>query len=99
MTLKRHRLRFIVLALVVLCLGAVPGASARPIDEVGYTPAPPSSYQSRPIEVVTDDSSDSGFSWGDAEIGAGAMLAMIAIGLGGTLVVISHRKTRPARTV
>jgi hypothetical protein len=41
--------------------------------------------------VVVDVSSSRGFDWGDAGIGAGGMLAVVAIVAGGTLLIIRRR--------
>ncbi len=45
------------------------------------------------VRVVTPSAS-AGFHWGDAGIGAGAMLALILIGLGGALTLTHRRNQR-----
>jgi hypothetical protein len=100
MTLKPHRVTGFSLALVVAALLALaPAASARPIDEVGPAslPTQTSKQASPPSQVrVVQVSSDSGFSWGDAGIGAGAAFALTMIGIGGLLLVSNRREHRQA---
>ena len=43
------------------------------------------------VVKVADPPPTTGFDWGDAGIGAGGLLGLILVGLGGTLVV-SHRR-------
>ena len=47
-----------------------------------------------PVQPVTADSPDSGFQWGDAGIGAAGMLGLVAIVLGGSLLVGRRRHDR-----
>ena len=102
MSTNTHRLRRgLALATVVGALAA-PAASAAPIDPAlpgtsGDSPngqpyggsvtalSPPASSPSPASEPTTV--SGDGFDWGDAGIGAAAMLALAAIGAGGALVV------------
>jgi len=44
--------------------------------------------------VVVETRSSSGFDWGDAGIGAGGMLGLVAIAAGGTFVVTRRRQGR-----
>jgi hypothetical protein len=44
--------------------------------------------------VVVETRSSSGFDWGDAGIGAGGMLGLVAIAAGGTFVVTRRRHGR-----
>ena len=44
--------------------------------------------------LVVEMRSSSGFDWGDAGIGAGGMLAVVAIAAGGTFVVTRRRQGR-----
>jgi hypothetical protein len=44
--------------------------------------------------VVVETRSSSGFDWGDAGIGAGGMLGLVAIAAGGTFVVTRRREGR-----
>jgi hypothetical protein len=62
--------------------------SRTPDHSSAYHPAmiPPTA-----VRVVTQDA---GFHWGDAGIGAGGMLALIVIGLGGALTVTRRRSHR-----
>ena len=89
---------FAVIA-VVTALAAIsaPAASAR------FDLNPPNSNQTAKTAAVTIESpgktSSNGFDWGDAAIGAGAVLALLA--LGGGAVMISRRgqpRSRPATT-
>jgi hypothetical protein len=59
-----------------------PGDSSA--DNTGRTPSPG-------VRVVTDSA---GFHWGDAGLGAGGMLGLIAIGLGGALTLTRRRHHR-----
>jgi hypothetical protein len=93
MTLKHHRFIAVALVLIVAAI-LVPAASARPIDQVGPASLPVSSPRdasppASQVEVVRTPSS--GFDWGDAGIGAGAVFALTMIGVGGALVVSNHR--------
>jgi hypothetical protein len=99
MTLQHHSL-VKPLALVLLT-GAVaaPAASAR-IDTGVSSPQPTSATQletSLPQTVTVVRSG--GFDWGDAGIGAGAVVALAATGLGARLAVGRHRQldSRAAR--
>ena len=47
--------------------------------------------RSYPTPTVVEVSSSNGFDWGDAGIGAGGMLAVVAIAVGGSLVVTRRR--------
>jgi hypothetical protein len=68
-------------------------------DEIGPGPRSLSPAQfaalTRPHPVVQVESS-SGFDWGDAGIGAGAALAITAMGAGGLLLVSNRRSRRAA---
>lgn len=44
--------------------------------------------------IVVEMRSSSGFDWGDAGIGAGGMLGLVAIAAGGTFVVTRRRQGR-----
>ncbi|MFL5856388.1 MAG: hypothetical protein ACJ77L_06535 [Solirubrobacteraceae bacterium] len=44
--------------------------------------------------IVVEMRSSSGFDWGDAGIGAGGMLGLVAIAAGGTFVVTHRRQGR-----
>jgi hypothetical protein len=87
MTLTTRNLKF-GLALAA-SLAAVPAssASARPIDQFPPSPAAP---QVRVVHVSTE----SGFDWGDAEIGAGTTFALVLIGAAGALGLRHHRRGR-----
>jgi hypothetical protein len=47
------------------------------------------------VKVAEPSSSSTGLDWGDAGLGAGAMLGLILLALGGALAVV-HRRRRPA---
>ena len=94
MILMSHPLiRSLALVLVIGAI-AVPAASARVISD------PPSEPPSA-TEVLTSSPhtltvvKSSGFDWGDAGIGAGAIGALVLIGLGARLAIGSrgHRST------
>jgi hypothetical protein len=52
------------------------------------------SLRSYRAPIVVEMRSSSGFDWGDAGIGAGGMLALVAIAAGGTFVVTRRRQGR-----
>lgn len=52
------------------------------------------SLRSYRTPLVVEMRSSSGFDWGDAGIGAGGMLAVVAIAAGGTFVVTRRRQRR-----
>jgi hypothetical protein len=64
------------------------GASARPADVVPAT--------ARPVPVVTVESSDSGFDWGAAGVGAGATGGLVLIAAG-SLAAAYRVRVRVAR--
>jgi hypothetical protein len=72
---------------------AAPAASAR-IDVGASLPQPASATQpeTSPPRTVTVVKSG-GFDWGDAGIGAGAVVALAVTGLGARLTVGRHRQT------
>ena len=45
-----------------------------------------------PVPTTTTSAADDGLDWQDAGIGAGGLLALGLIGLGGTLLVVHHRR-------
>jgi hypothetical protein len=49
------------------------------------------------VKVVDPAPTSTGFDWGDAGIGAGGLLGLILLGLGGTAAV-AHRKATPRPT-
>jgi hypothetical protein len=73
--------------------GLVSQPSRTPDDSSAYHTAkiPPAA-----VRVVTPAA---GFHWGDAGIGAGGMLAVIVIGLGGALTLTYRRHQRTSRLV
>ena len=58
------------------------------VHSLSSTSAPPTV-----VRVVTHNG---GFHWGDAGIGAGGMLAVTLIGLGGAITVTHRRRIHPA---
>jgi hypothetical protein len=83
-------------ALVVAGAAAAPGASAR------LQLNPPSSHQPPPPIRVVQAPADNGFDWGDAGIGAGGVIALTLLSLGGVTAARrgSHgirRTVSPAR--
>jgi hypothetical protein len=80
--------RGLAVATVVSALAA-PAASAAPIEQrIPSTVNQPSGQQA-PVRVV-QVGADNGFDWNDAGIGAGGLLALLAIA-SGALVGIRHR--------
>lgn len=77
----------VALALVIAALLA-PAAQAR-TDGAPLSPVAPSEQ----VRVVTV-SSDSGFNWGDALLGAAAVVAIGMVGVGAALAVGNHRHRR-----
>ncbi|MEA2278752.1 MAG: hypothetical protein QOC78_3712 [Solirubrobacteraceae bacterium] len=49
------------------------------------------------IKVPQSTPSAGGMDWGDAGIGAGALLALIALGVGGSIAVVRRRHARTTR--
>ena len=94
---SRRLIRAATGALAITALAA-PGASARPVDPpAGWklaTPAESRSQLHAPAPTVIR-STDDGFDWGSAGIGAGAA-AIVLISLGG-LRAHSRVRPRPAR--
>ena len=89
MTSRNSWTRLIALSLTVFALAIPSVASAAPVGPtLGTYHAPPADSQASP--TVTG-SVDSGFSWGDATLGAGAVLAIVIIGAGAVLLVRSSR--------
>ena len=83
-TLRRGQ----AVATVVSALAA-PAASAAPIEQRIPSTVNQPSGQPAPVRVV-QVGADNGFDWSDAGIGAGGLLAILAIGSGG-LMAIRHR--------
>jgi hypothetical protein len=80
--------RGLAVATVVSALAA-PVASAAPIEQrIPSTVNQPSGQQA-PVRVV-QVGADNGFDWSDAGIGAGGLLALLAIASGG-LMAVRHR--------
>ena len=81
--------RGLAVATVVSALAA-PAASAAPIEQrVPSTVNGEPSGQSAPVRVV-QVGADNGFDWSDAGIGAGGLLALLAIS-SGALMAVRHR--------
>jgi hypothetical protein len=87
--------RGLAVATVVSALAA-PAASAAPIEQfIPSTVNGEPSGQQAPVRVI-QVGAENGFDWGDAGIGAGGLLALVAIA-SGALVAIRHRPA-PGRT-
>ena len=108
MSSKFLRISGLSLVLVIAAI-AVPSASARPADQflnsqptASQQSAHPSGGASKaPTQVhVVAATSNPGFDWGDAGIGAGAAFALTMIGLGGAVLLSNrrHAQGRPATT-
>lgn len=107
MTVKNHR-TIVGLTVAALSIGAPAASAAGPAT--GAPPPHGVTYSSianhQPTEptgvrVVRVTSSNPGFDWGDAGIGAGAVVALGAIGLGAGVLTSArrHRSDRPATAV
>lgn len=97
--MSAHR-KLIVITATIAALALPAAAQALPQSSSPgsqpYTAAEPqpvvATYAPVPEVVVT--SSDNGFSWSDAAIGASAALALMALTFGAALVVRSNRAER-----
>lgn len=65
-----------------------PSSSVRP-SEITTGLVQPFSHSAEPVAVSTDD----GFNWGDAGIGAAAVFGMMLLGAAGALTLRRHRGT------
>jgi len=81
--------RLIALSLTVLALAIPSVATASPAGALGtyHASEQTDSTPSSPSAA----SSDSGFNWGDAALGASAALAIVIIGAGGLVMIRSYR--------
>jgi hypothetical protein len=50
------------------------------------------------VKVTEPSTGGGGLDWADAGIGAGALLGLILVGVGGTFAVVHRRHRRPATT-
>ena len=94
MTRTRQRLCSLALA-VSIAATAAPPTWARPVDQfLGSSAARPSRDAGPPAQQirVVRVSPTSDFDWGDAEIGAGAALALATIGVGSALALGNRRR-------
>lgn len=66
-------------------------ATATTIRDETVLPAAPS------VAVVSSPGSGDGIDWADTAIGAGGMLALIGLGLGGAALAARHRRVQPRR--
>ena len=83
--------------LAPLALVLVAAAIAAPVASAGTDgpPLSPGVGATSPTAVrVVEVPSNAGFQWGDGAIGAGAALAVVLVGLGATLAIVSSRKRR-----
>jgi hypothetical protein len=98
---KHYRIAIATVAFIVAAAFAT-SAYARPISSAGpygdtSVPAGPVTATPAPSHVrVVSTSSDSGFDWGDAGIGAGAALALSTMGVGGAVLVAGSRRRKAA---
>jgi hypothetical protein len=94
MNIMRITRRILTVALVVGALSA-PVAAASTFEERFPSLADrPGLSTAEPSESPTAQS-QTGFDWGDATIGAAAMLAITAIAAGGVVELSRRRKPRP----
>lgn len=84
-----HTARLIALCLTLVALAVPALASAAPQQAMGtyHATEQDSTITSPPVSGV----GDSGFSWGDAALGASAMLAIGIVAAGGAMFVRSYR--------
>jgi uncharacterized membrane protein len=80
--------RLLVATAAIVMVSAPSAAFARVVGADGGgsvgTPAQPSIVSSVPHAAA---SASQGFQWGDAGVGAGVILALLGVGVGGTLVI------------
>jgi hypothetical protein len=102
MNSRKHLLAALALALVFAALTAT---SASALTGEQFAPGAHGSQPSQPTapvptKVTVEASSDDGFDWADAAIGAGATLAIALIGVGSALLLTNRpgRRERPATT-
>ncbi len=91
--MTKHRWTGLVaLSLTVVALALPSAATAAPAEQfLGSAPAP---VETSSASAPTVSSADSGFSWGDAALGAGAVLAVVTLSVGGALMLRSARAER-----
>ena len=90
---RTYATRLIALCLTALALAVPAVASASPQQALGtYHATEQDSIVSSPPASRADDS---GFSWGDAALGATAMLAIGVVAAGGAFYVRSYRHSHP----
>jgi hypothetical protein len=90
-----HRMRrSLALATAITALAA-PAAVAAPAEPESYPSVDPALLHdtSVPTPPPATSASDGGFDWGDAGLGAGAMLGLTAMAAG-TAVALRHRPRR-----
>jgi hypothetical protein len=92
------------IALALALAGSAATASARPFNVTSsgtYTPVnvgSPASGAANAAPTIVRVSAPSGFSWGDAGIGAAGGLGLSIAGLGGGLVLSNRRARRTHRS-
>jgi Na+/proline symporter len=92
--IKRATALFAVIA--AFAVVAAPAASAR-FDLNPPSPSDTSQAQAPTSSVRDVSSSSSGFSWGDAAVGAGVALAVVALA-GGAVLIARRGDSRPVTT-
>ena len=101
LVVRHYRIAIAAVAFIVAAAFAT-SAYARPISNSGpfgntSVPAAPTTATQSPTHVsIVSTSSDSGFDWGDAGIGAGAGLALSAMGVGGALLLAGNHRRKAA---
>jgi hypothetical protein len=90
MTLFRITRRILTVALVVTALSA-PVASAATYEERFQSTGDEPSLSATPVAESPSAETSGGFDWGDAGIGAAAVIAMVAIA-GGVALEVSRRR-------
>ena len=96
MSTTSHRIRrSLALATAITALAA-PAAMAAPVEQPGSYPSVDPALlhdTSVPAPPPATSASDGGFDWGDAGVGAGAMLGLTTMAAG-TVVAFRHRPRR-----
>jgi hypothetical protein len=97
MTLTRKRILGL-LAAGSLAAAVAPSAAARPAEQFLDLPHAEGSVRAAPQLRIVDAPEPTGFDWGDAEVGAGAGVALGGLAAGGVILGMSRRRARPERS-
>ena len=93
----RRRSRLALAAALAILALAVPAASARPADDFLHPqPYEPPVAKASPAGTARDISSDPGFDWAAAAIGAGAAIALLLLGSMAAITFADRGRARRA---